>query len=81
MKYSLLGKSRLRVSEAAPGTMTFGDDWGWGSPKHEGRKSIPAARAADLVLTDRRAGRGSAFHRPPPFSSWPFTRRFYIFWM
>ncbi len=31
MKYKLLGKSGLRVSEAALGTMTFGDDWGWGS--------------------------------------------------
>jgi aryl-alcohol dehydrogenase-like predicted oxidoreductase len=27
MKYRLLGKSGLRVSEAALGTMTFGDDW------------------------------------------------------
>jgi aryl-alcohol dehydrogenase-like predicted oxidoreductase len=35
MKYRLLGKSGLRVSEAALGTMTFGDDWGWGSPKDE----------------------------------------------
>jgi aryl-alcohol dehydrogenase-like predicted oxidoreductase len=33
VRYRLLGKSGLRVSEAAPGTMTFGDDWGtrWGS--------------------------------------------------
>ena len=35
MKYRLLGKSGLRVSEAALGTMTFGDEWGWGSPKAE----------------------------------------------
>lgn len=28
MRYRLLGNSGLRVSEAAPGTMTFGDDWG-----------------------------------------------------
>src|SRR5882724_4053239 len=33
MKYRLLGKSGLRVSEASLGTMTFGDEWGWGSPK------------------------------------------------
>jgi hypothetical protein len=39
MKYRLLGNSGLRVSEAALGTMTFGDDWGWGS--HKGRS--PAA--------------------------------------
>ena len=31
MKYYLLGKSGLRVSELALGTMTFGTDWGWGS--------------------------------------------------
>jgi aryl-alcohol dehydrogenase-like predicted oxidoreductase len=35
MKYRLLGKSGLRVSEGALGTMTFGDEWGWGSPKAE----------------------------------------------
>ncbi|MHA2075172.1 MAG: aldo/keto reductase, partial [Candidatus Hodarchaeales archaeon] len=33
MKYKLLGKSGLRVSELCLGTMTFGDDWGWGSSK------------------------------------------------
>src|SRR6266851_4198650 len=37
MKYRLLGKSGLRVSEAALGTMTFGDDWGWGSAKDEAK--------------------------------------------
>jgi hypothetical protein len=30
MKYRLLGKSGLRVSEASLGTMTFGDEWGMG---------------------------------------------------
>ena len=38
MKYRLLGKSGLRVSEAALGTMTFGDEWGWGSSKAEAQK-------------------------------------------
>src|SRR6267142_2514353 len=38
MKYRLLGKSGLRVSEASLGTMTFGDEWGWGSPKAEAQK-------------------------------------------
>jgi hypothetical protein len=33
MKYRLLGNSGLRVAEAALGTMTFGDEWGWGSPR------------------------------------------------
>jgi aryl-alcohol dehydrogenase-like predicted oxidoreductase len=31
--YSLLGRSGLRVSPLALGTMTFGTEWGWGSPK------------------------------------------------
>jgi aryl-alcohol dehydrogenase-like predicted oxidoreductase len=31
MRYRLLDTSGLRVSEAALGTMTFGDDWGWGT--------------------------------------------------
>lgn len=33
MKYQTLGQSGLRVSELALGTMTFGDDWGWGADK------------------------------------------------
>src|SRR5438477_1767374 len=38
MRYRLLGNSGLRVSEAALGTMTFGEDWGWGTAKDEARK-------------------------------------------
>lgn len=37
MKYKLLGKSGLRVSEICLGAMTFGEDWGWGSSKDESR--------------------------------------------
>ncbi len=33
MRYQLLGKSGLRVSELCLGTMTFGEDWGWGAAK------------------------------------------------
>src|SRR6266478_3390626 len=46
MKYRLLGKSGLRVSEASLGTMTFGDEWGWGSPKAEARKVYETYREA-----------------------------------
>jgi aryl-alcohol dehydrogenase-like predicted oxidoreductase len=46
MNYRLLGNSGLRVSEAALGTMTFGDDWGWGSAKDEARKVYDAFREA-----------------------------------
>ena len=46
MRYRLLGSSGLRVSEAALGTMTFGDDWGWGAAKDEARKVYDAFREA-----------------------------------
>jgi aryl-alcohol dehydrogenase-like predicted oxidoreductase len=46
MKYRLLGNSGLRVSELALGTMTFGDDWGWGAAKDEARKVYDAFREA-----------------------------------
>jgi aryl-alcohol dehydrogenase-like predicted oxidoreductase len=46
MRYKLLGKSGLRVSELCLGTMTFGDDWGWGAPKDESRKIFDAFRQA-----------------------------------
>lgn len=46
MRYRLLGNSGLRVSEAALGTMTFGEEWGWGSGKDEARKVYDAFREA-----------------------------------
>src|SRR5437899_798721 len=46
MKYRLLGKSGLRVSEAALGTMTFGEEWGWGAAKDEARKVYDTYREA-----------------------------------
>ena len=42
MRYKLLGKSGLRVSELCLGTMTFGEDWGWGSSAEESRKVYDA---------------------------------------
>jgi aryl-alcohol dehydrogenase-like predicted oxidoreductase len=33
MRFKLLGRSGLRVSELCLGTMTFGEDWGWGASK------------------------------------------------
>jgi aryl-alcohol dehydrogenase-like predicted oxidoreductase len=42
MRYRLLGKSGLRVSELCLGTMTFGEDWGWGSTKDESRQVYDA---------------------------------------
>src|SRR6202158_4804557 len=52
MKYRLLGNSGLRVSEAALGTMTFGEDWGWGAAKEEARKVYDAFREAGGNFVD-----------------------------
>lgn len=46
MRYKLLGKSGLRVSELCLGTMTFGEDWGWGSDYEESRKVFDAFASA-----------------------------------
>ena len=40
MKYKLLGKSGLRVSEICLGTMTFGEEWGWGANFEESKKQF-----------------------------------------
>lgn len=42
MKYRLLGKSGLRVSELCLGTMTFGEEWGFGVNKSESKKVFDA---------------------------------------
>lgn len=46
MRYRLLGNSGLRVSEMCLGTMTFGEDWGWGTEKNDSRKIYEAFRDA-----------------------------------
>ncbi|NES77195.1 MULTISPECIES: aldo/keto reductase [Okeania] len=46
MQYKLLGKSGLRVSELCLGTMTFGEDWGWGSSKEESQRIYQVFREA-----------------------------------
>jgi len=46
MRYKLLGRSGLRVSELALGTMTFGPEWGWGASKEESRRIFDAYVAA-----------------------------------
>lgn len=38
MKYKLLGKTGIRVSELCLGTMTFGTEWGFGSDKEESKR-------------------------------------------
>jgi aryl-alcohol dehydrogenase-like predicted oxidoreductase len=46
MNYHLLGRSGLRVSDLCLGTMTFGEDWGWGAGKDEARRIYDAYRGA-----------------------------------
>jgi aryl-alcohol dehydrogenase-like predicted oxidoreductase len=46
VRYKLLGRSGLRVSELCLGTMTFGEVWGWGASKQESRKILDAFGAA-----------------------------------
>ena len=52
MRYRLLGKSGLRVSELCLGTMTFGEEWGWGSSKDESRNILDAFFEAEGNFID-----------------------------
>lgn len=62
MKYRLLGKSGLRVSELALGTMTFGSDWGWGADKEESQRIFEAYANAggNFIDTANRYTEGSS---------------------
>jgi aryl-alcohol dehydrogenase-like predicted oxidoreductase len=44
MNFRLLGRSGLRVSELSLGTMTFGEEWGWGAAREESRRIYDAYR-------------------------------------
>lgn len=46
MRYKLLGRTGLRVSELALGAMTFGEEWGWGASKEESRRIFDAFASA-----------------------------------
>ena len=55
MRYKILGKSGLRVSELCLGTMTFGEDWGAflrGASKEESKEifGLFVERAAILLI-------------------------------
>jgi aryl-alcohol dehydrogenase-like predicted oxidoreductase len=41
-RHQLLGRSGLRVSPLALGTMTFGPDWGWGAERKEAKRIFDA---------------------------------------
>jgi aryl-alcohol dehydrogenase-like predicted oxidoreductase len=46
MRYKLLGRSGLRVSELALGAMSFGEEWGWGAGREESKRMFEAFTAA-----------------------------------
>ena len=51
MRYRTLGRTGLRVSELFLGTMTFGEDWGYGAPFDECRRLYEAfAEAGGNVI-------------------------------
>lgn len=52
-RYRLLGRSGLRVSPIALGTMTFGETWGWGADPDEARRIFDAYvdRGGNLIDT------------------------------
>ena len=52
MRYQMLGNSGLRVSEMSLGTMTFGEDWGWGTPREACRNIYDAYRDAGGNFVD-----------------------------
>jgi aryl-alcohol dehydrogenase-like predicted oxidoreductase len=62
MRYKLFGRSGLRVSELALGTMTFGPDWGWGAEKDESRAMFDAYAEAggNFIDTANRYTDGTA---------------------
>lgn len=62
MRYKLLGRSGLRVSELALGTMTFGEEWGWGASKEESRRIFEAYSQAggNFIDTANRYTEGSS---------------------
>ena len=62
MNYKLFGKSGLRVSELALGTMTFGEEWGWGVNKEESKKvfDLYAEAGGNFIDTANRYTEGTS---------------------
>src|SRR3954451_2349767 len=51
--YITLGRSGLRVSPLCLGTMTFGEDWGWGSSVEDSQRILDTflARGGNFIDT------------------------------
>jgi aryl-alcohol dehydrogenase-like predicted oxidoreductase len=60
MRYTLLGKTGLRVSELALGTMTFGDDWAASSESPGRLLELFAEAGGNVVDTANEYGNGTA---------------------
>ena len=62
MQYKLFGKSGLRVSELVLGTMTFGEEWGWGSNKSDSKKvfDVFAKEGGNFIDTANRYTEGTS---------------------
>ncbi len=62
MRYYLLGRSGLRVSEISLGTMTFGEEWGWGASKEESRRQFElyVERGGNFIDTANRYTEGTS---------------------
>jgi aryl-alcohol dehydrogenase-like predicted oxidoreductase len=62
MRYTLLGRSGLRVSELCLGTMTFGEEWGWGSSMDECRRvyGVFRDRGGNFIYTANRYTNGTS---------------------
>lgn len=62
MRYKLFGRTGLRVSELALGTMTFGEDWGWGASKGVSKEIFDAYANAggNFIDTANRYTEGSS---------------------
>ena len=56
MRYKLFGKSGLKVSELCLGTMTFGEEWGWGASREESRRMFDAFVDAGGTFIDTANG-------------------------
>ncbi|MEO1435876.1 MAG: aldo/keto reductase [Bacteroidota bacterium] len=52
MKYKLLGKTGLRISELCLGTMTFGTEWGWGADQATSQQIFDAFAEAGGTFID-----------------------------
>jgi aryl-alcohol dehydrogenase-like predicted oxidoreductase len=52
MRYTMFGKTGLRVSELCLGTMTFGEQWGWGAAREACARMVDAFEEAGGNFVD-----------------------------